>query len=237
MTSWYVEGTREAIARVFGPKQLELARPCLRSLYDRQFYARFHYQRAEATLRRYVRSHLKDKDFLPIAFAADEPEWNRFNVVIRKVGADLTACVQSLHAIPDILANAAYYALALDRTVKPEKGRYVNHAFVTDSIKTITPLTDVHRSLRSATTGQRYKQLAALANQSKHYSIVFPELSHDLTGARAEQYLLKLPAFNARGTPHSQVFVNDFLPPIHEQISRSVVATGRAIDEYLKSAS
>lgn len=235
--SWYVEGTRKTIARVFGPEQLELAQPCLRSLYDRQFYARFHYQRAETTLMRYVRSHLKEKDFLPIAFGADELEWNRFNVVIRKVGADLAACVQSLHAIPDILASAAYYALALDRTAKPEKGRYVNHAFVTKSIKTYVPLTDVHRALQSATTGERYRQLAGLANQSKHYSIVFPELSHDLTGARAEQYLLKFPAFNARGIPHSQVFVKDFLPPIHDQISRSVVETGRAIDEYLKSAS
>lgn len=235
MTSWHIEETREAIARAFGPKQLDLARPCLRSLYDRQFYARFHYQRAEGTLKRYVSNHLKDKDFLPIAFGADELEWNLFNVVIRKLAADLTACVQSLHAIPDILASATYYALALDQTVKPEMGRYVNHAFVTKSIKTLTPLNNVRRALQSATVGQRYKQLAALANQSKHYSIVFPELSQDLTGKRAEQYLLLFPAFNARGMQYNQVYVSDFLPPIHDQISRSVVETGRAIDEYLKS--
>lgn len=236
MTTWCVEETRKTIARVFGQKQLELARPCLRSLYDRQFYARFHYQRAETTLKRYVRDNLKDKDFLQIAFGADELEWNRFNVVIRKVGADLTACVQSLHSIPDILANAAYFALALDRKVKPEKGQYINHTFVADSINTLPHLTDVNRALRLATTGQRYRQLAALANQSKHYSIIFPELSHDLTGECAERYMLRFPEFNARGKSHSQVFVKDFLPPIHEQISRSVVETGRAIDAYLQSA-
>lgn len=236
MTTWHVEATRKTIAHVFGRKQLELARPCLRSLYDRQFYAHFHYQRAESTLKRYVRDHLSDKDFFPIAVGVDELEWNRFNVVIRKVGADLTACVQSLHAIPDILANAVYYSLALDRTLQPGNGRYINHAFVTDSIADLVPLKQVNLALRSATAGRRYKQLAALANQSKHCSIVFPELSHDLSGERPEQYTLSFPAFNTRGKAHNQVNVSEFLPPIHEQISRSVLETGRAIDTYLHSA-
>ncbi len=225
-----------AIERVYGRRQLELARPCLRSLDDRQFYARFHYQRAVSTLKRYVRVHLGDKDFFPIAFGVDEPEWNRFNVMLRKVAADLTACIQSLHAIPDILASAVYYSLALDRTIKPEKGRFVNHAFLTASISKIEDLKMVNSGLRAATRGAMYKHLAALANQSKHYSIVFPALNSDLTGERSERYMLVFPHFVARGATHPQVYASEFFPPIYDQISKSVLETGHAIHACLQSA-
>jgi hypothetical protein len=238
MTAWYVKGTRKAIERVHGRNQLELVKPCLRSLYDRQFYSRFHYQRAESTLKRYVRKHLSDKDFFPIAFGVDEPAWNRFNVVIRKVAADLIACIQSLHAIPDILASAVYYSLALDRTIKPRQGGFVNHEFVTKSLDKdeFVHLKAVNAALRIATKHGAYKHLAALANQSKHYSIVFPALNSDLTGERPEQYMLTFPAFTARGKPYPQVYVSEFVPPMYEQISKSVLETGHAIDVCLQSA-
>lgn len=236
MHAWHVEATRKAIERVYGRRQLELARPCLRSLDDRQFYARFHYKRAESTLKRYVRVHLRDKDFLPIALGVDEQEWYRFNIMLRKVAADLTACIQSLHAIPDIFASSVYYSLALDRRVQPKAGGFVNHAFLITAISGFDELRGVNGGLRAATVGTAYKHLAALANQSKHYSIVFPALNSDLTGKRSDQYLLVFPRFLVRGKPYPQVFVTEFLPPVYEQLSKSVVETGRAIHACLQSA-
>jgi len=223
MTAWHIEATRNAIKCVHGSEQLELARPCLRSLYDRQFYARFHYQRAQ------------DKDFFPIAFAIDEPAWDRFNVEIRKIAADISACVQSLHSLPDILASAIYYSLALDKTIKPAKGRYVNHAFVTESIANISDLGAIHSGLIGATTGSHYKHLAALANQSKHYSIVFPALNADLTGDRPEQYMLVSPAFVSRGVPFPEVLISEFMPVAYEQLTNAVLETGHALDAHLQT--
>lgn len=236
MTTWHVEGTRKAIERVHGFSQLELAKPCLRSLHDRQIYASFHYQRAEATLRRYVKRHLADVDFLPIAVGLDVPAWNQFNLVIRKVAADLTACIQSLHSIPDILASAVYYSLALDQKIKPDHGRYVNHAFVTASLRKLSEFNAVNNALTSAAAGMAFTHLAALANQSKHYSIVFPALDVDLTGERPEKYMLLFPSFKVRNKPFPQVHVSEFMPPIYAQIFKSVLDTCHAIDRSLQSA-
>lgn len=236
MNPWDAEATRRAIQQAFGREQLDRARPCIRSLSDRQFYARFHYQRAQQTLKRYVRAHLQFKDFLTISCGADQQEWNRFNIVIRKLGADLTACIQSLHSIPDVLASAVYYSLQLNKQFTPKNGRYVNHPFVLECMEDLDHLSAVHEQLAAAVAGSGYKHLAALANQSKHYSIVFPALNADLTGTREEQYLLAFPGFESGRGSFPQVYVREFLPPVHEQLSRSVVLAGNALNELLRSA-
>jgi len=235
MTAWNVELTRRAIEEVHGRKQLELARPCLRSLSDRQIYARFHYRRADSALKRYIREHLNEKEFFMVALGLDKAEWDRFNIVIRKIAADLTACIQSIHAIPDILASAVYYSLALDGAMLPSKHQFINHTFVTSSVAKLGELKDVELALRSAIEGESYRHLSALANQAKHYSVVFPALSSDLTGERAAQYMLAFPSFTVRGKSFPQVFAREFLPKVYEQLSKAVVNTGHAIDATLRN--
>ena len=236
MTQWDIERTRRQIQKSFGREQLELARPCLRSLTDRQIYARMHFQRAEQTLNRYIKNHLHDKDFWKIAYAIDEPEWQRFNHVIRKVGADLTACVQSVHSLPDILASAVYFSLAIDRTQAPKPGKYVNHSFVAECLKDVPHCADVRTHLTQATAGKDFKHIAALSNQSKHYSIVFPSLNADLTGDRPEKYLVCFPAFPAGRHNYPQTAAKELLSRVYSQLSKSVVETGNAILRCLDSA-
>lgn len=236
MNPWDAEATRLAIQRVYGREQLELARPCIRSLSDRQLYSRYHYQRAEQTLKRYVRAHLKSKNFISISLGADSQELDRFNIVIRKLGADLTACIQSLHALPDVLASAVYYSLQLNNRFTPQKGRYVNHAFVVECLKKVPELATVTAQLEAAVQVQGFNHLAALANQSKHYSIVFPALNADLTGARKRQYMLVFPEFKSGRGSFPQALVTDFLPPLHEQLSKSVVQLGHALNTVLQCA-
>lgn len=236
MDPWNTDETRRAIERVYGRDQLRLARPCIRSLSDRQFYARFHYQRAEQTLQRYVRNNLGSKDFIRISLGADEAEWNRFNVVIRKLSADIVACIQSLHAIPDILASALYFSLRLNDQFPPKPGRYVNHAFVVECLSGNTEFQFIRAQLKAAVAGNQAKHLAALANQSKHYSIVFPALNADLTGQREKQYMLAFPEFKTERSTYPQVFIDDFLPPVHEQLSKAVVLAGNALNQVLAGA-
>lgn len=234
MPPWDVEATRQAVRRLYGKSQLDLAVPCLRSLADRQFYARFHFGRARASLARYIKT-LDPEDPMPTLFGQDEEGWQRFNVVIRKLAADVTACVQSIHALPDILASAVYYSLALDRTHTPRDGGYVNHAFVVNALASLKAQA-VRASLSQMTLSSSYKHLAALSNQSKHYSIVFPALNTDLTGEREQQHMLVIPAFKSKSETYPQVFVSEFLPPVYEQTNTAVLATGHALLAHLRSA-
>ncbi|MCV2366971.1 hypothetical protein [Roseateles oligotrophus] len=173
---------------------------------------------------------------MPTLFGQDDEGWQRFNVVIRKLAADVTACVQSIHALPDILASAVYYSLALNRTYTPRDGGYVNHAFVVKALASLKGAQAVRASLTQMTMSTSYKHLAALSNQSKHYSIVFPALNTDLTGEREQQHLLVIPAFRSRTGTYPQVFMSEFLPPVYEQTNKAVLATGHALHAHLSSA-
>lgn len=108
MPPWNLKETREHVLRLFGRKQLELAAPSLRSVNDRQTYARIHFQAARATIEAYVSAELQDASLLEVTLGGDQESWVKFNVFTREVGAHLTAYVQSIHAVPDILANALY---------------------------------------------------------------------------------------------------------------------------------
>lgn len=92
IATWHVEETREHIRRVFGNAQLELARPSLRSVDDRQVYARIHFQDAKAKIDSYVQLALQNAYLFDVAFR-DSDAWVEFNNFIREVGAHLTACV------------------------------------------------------------------------------------------------------------------------------------------------
>jgi len=122
MGRWDVEETRKHIRRLFGEDQLELAKPCLRSVVDRQTYARIHFQDAKAKLDFYTQTALQDTSLFEVTFG-DSEGWVEFNNFIREVGAHLTACVQSVHAVPDILAHALYYSLGLNRSAGALKPR------------------------------------------------------------------------------------------------------------------
>ncbi len=235
MPPWDLEVTKRAIKRLHGRDQLELVAPCMRSLSDRQFYARFHFNRARSGLARYVKT-LDPNDPLPTIFGQNDQGWQRFNVVIRKLAADITACIQSIHTLPDILASTVYYSMALNKTHAPRDGGYVNHAFVVKALASVPHCEAVRAPLREMTSSPGYKHLAALSNQSKHYSIVFPALNTDLTGERKEQHMLVLPAFRCKSGPYPQVFVSEFLPPVYEHATRSILSTGHALLARLHSA-
>ncbi|MBP6202960.1 MAG: hypothetical protein KA435_07840 [Azonexus sp.] len=134
MSSWDIEQTRQDVRRLFGDDQLELARPCLRSVVDRQTYARIHFKDARAKIESYTQTALQDTSLFEVTFC-DSEAWVEFNIFIREVGAHLTACVQSIHAVPDILAHAIYYSLGFNRSPGALKARDICTAKVLKLLK------------------------------------------------------------------------------------------------------
>ncbi len=231
--TWHLEETRQHINRLFGREQLELAKPCIRSVVDRQMYARIHYQDAHAKIDAYVSAELQELSLLDVTFG-DGEAWGEFNVFIRTVAAHLTACVQSVHAVPDILSHVLYFSLGLNRTSTALRSRDVNVATVLKLLKTDSLFSGLHGLLEGLVLGGSFKHLAALANQAKHRSIVFPTLSEDWTGEREERHAVVFPSFAYEGVVYPQVAVRDLLEPEYERSSRAVVETGQVLNALLR---
>lgn len=233
MDRWDVEETRKQIRRLFGEDQLELAKPCLRSVGDRQIYARIHFQDARAKIDSYTRTALQDASLFEVTFG-DSEAWVEFNIFIREVGAHLTACVQSIHAVPDILAHAIYYSLCLNRSAGALKPRDVCARSVLGLLRRQPQLNAVTTLLESLVSAESFAHLAALANQAKHRSIVAPAMNEDLTGTRERPHKVVFPAFSYDKSEFPQVFADDFLAVEYGRSSQCVVNIGIELNAVLQ---
>ncbi len=112
MTPWNLSETHDFVLDRFGGKQVLLVRECTRSIVDRQNFGRFHYHEMLRLATSFEENYLSETSLMEM-HASDETV-EAFQRFIIKVGAHATACVQCVHAIPDILANAIYYACGLN---------------------------------------------------------------------------------------------------------------------------
>lgn len=234
MNRWDLEETRNHIRRIFGDDQLSLAKPSLGSVVDRQIYARIHFRDAKARTKTYADEALQDTSLFEVMFC-DSEAWAEYNCYIREIAAHLTAFVQSLHAIPDILAHAVYYSLGLNLAENILKPRDIKASTVLKLLKNEPKLEAIANIFDSLIHAESHIYLAALSNQAKHRSVVSPSLSEDFTGTRTEKHMVVFPAFCHGETSYPQVFADEFLAMEYERISRCVVDIGVEINAFLEN--
>lgn len=232
---WNLDETRKQIARLFGRDQLSLAKDSLRSIDDRMIYAWVHYQDAVQLIDAYIDENLKNATLIEAVHFGGEGRSADFNLFIRKVGAHLIACIQSIHALPDILANAVYYSLAINLTAKPIKERLITASSVAKRFLEISDAQPVRLLLTELVNDEKFSHLSALANHSKHRSLIFPSMNEDWTGLRAERHSVMLSAFEYDGNSLMQVSAKEFLVAESNRCSRLVIQAGHALNAVLQS--
>jgi hypothetical protein len=235
MPPWNLEDTRGHISRLFGHAQLELAAPSIRSVGDRQTYARIHFQAARATAEAYVSAELQDASLLEVTLGGDQESWVKFNEFTREVGAHLTACIQSIHAVPDILAHALYYSLGLNLLPSAIKPRAIQASSVIAQLRQHAESTRLGTLLETLAIGDKFKHVSALANQAKHRSIVFPSLNEDATGLRAAKHVVTFPAFEHEGVQYGLVLADELLKVEYARCSALVVEIGGELNVILSA--
>ena len=110
MELWHLEEMYGLIKAVFGQAQERLARSSTQSVLDQQAFARYHYQEALRLSKTFERRYLANSSLIRMHTQDGQRKRVAFEKYIVKAGAHATAAVQSLHAIPDILAHAIYFA-------------------------------------------------------------------------------------------------------------------------------
>lgn len=230
---WNVEETRKHVTRLFGRAQLEMASPSLRSVDDRMMYAQIHYQAMRACIDAYVSSELEDKSLLVAILGGEDAGAVKFNIFVREVAAHLTACVQSVHAIPDILAYGIYYALGFNLQRDALKPRAVSPSVVVARLARDIDTAKLSALLQELVTGGEFNHLSALANRAKHRSIVFPLFGEDQTAEREARHAVTIPAFEHDGASYKQVFADSFLADEYLRCSKLEIEIGCELNRVL----
>jgi hypothetical protein len=233
MTVWDRDEARELVAFSYGKAQAELAYQSMNSTIDRQEYAQYHYRNAMNLFDAYV-----GKLHSPIAFMKSSIEGSEEqNRCILEIGANVTACVQSLHAIADTFAYATYYTLGYNLKPSPLSERRIN----INSVKRALQQTQEHQSLLQEmawlVSGDDYTYLDALANYSKHRSLIRTGLWADMTGKNLDTYTLEFQDFI-----YDKVLLprRSILPFLQSELVRQsfrINEAGNALNSVLKSDS
>lgn len=223
METWNLEQTRKSVELIYGRAQLQLAAPCLRSVIERQWYAFIHYQDFRKLVEAYLQANAgHPPDTFLYWLALDEGQ-EQFNEFIYRVGAQVTACVQSLHAIPDILAHAVYFSIGLNLD-NPIPARDINADSVFKKLGRVPDAVELRRVLGSFKDADAH--LSALANRAKHISVVLPSFSEDWTGLRAERHAVLLAGFEHRGAVYPEVIAKAFLQSELSRVTKLFTEAG-----------
>lgn len=234
MTSWDVEKTRTLVAQIYGESQVELIRPCINSLLERQTYASYHFHEHKGILEKHIDSHLGTKHILELTLPLHTTGQWRIDNALTQAAAHVTACLQSLHCLLDTLAHAVCYCTGLNIESKALTEREIGAHSVKKALKDKLEYVDVLRSFDEIVTHQVIKHLSALVNHSKHRSVIRPVLNVDVSTPKIQKYELEFPAFAYDGKLFPAANVEKFLEQAYEVLSPKIVECGNALNTALE---
>lgn len=230
--TWHVSRTRSLIESAFGREQLNLARPSIKSVTDRLDYARYHYQEAMRLVTQFSERYLAHQPLIAVIFSNDSEERFAFEELMTQLGAHTIACVQSIHTLPDILGHLFYFSLGLNR-LSMLKEQNITAAAIKELLQGKVQYSSLADALEQITCQGSFGHLAALANHSKHRSIVQPQLNEELTGLREDRHEVRFSSFTYKGTLFSEVSVKALLEPEYVRCSQLVVRAGEDLNHVL----
>ena len=234
MQNWEFSKSYSLIEAAFGTQQFKSAKECIRSLADRQNYAIYHFRETLRLTKAFERRHLKEGFLLEIY--AEKSAWKqrKFNSYMIKASAHALASIQSIHALPDILANALYVASGQNLKSNSLLERDITLSKVVGALKADSNFRSVSLLLEKAQTGEHWQHLAALTNLSKHRSVVGVDLNEDNTGTRIPHRELYFKEFTRGEKYFPSVSVHALLGPEYLRIAMLIASVGVELNACLQ---
>ena len=231
MKAWHLTETHRLVHRLFGHPQEQLVRECTRSIIDRQNFARYHYREVLRLSKHFERTHLRNKSLFEIHVT--KTVRCAFESYIIKAGAHATAAIQNVHSIPDILANALYFATGLNLENSPLPDHLINVKSVTKKLLRTPRLHRLATLLSRTGEGDDWEYLSAAVNMSKHRSVVRSSLSEDWTGKRKNLRELQFAIFERSQKRYWSKSLEAAIDPEYKRISELVIKAGHELNQYL----
>lgn len=235
--SWNLFETYRLVRLVFGAEQERLVRESAGSVTNRQTFSSYHFSEAMRLSETFERNHLAGKTtLLDLHVQGAEKEERAFQEYIVEAGAHSLAAVQSLHAIPDIFAHAVYFAAGQNLRPHALSDSKISLPVVAKFLDSDSRFAALPAALRSIQSGTGWRHLSAVANMSKHRSVVRAAYSEDWTGSRANARELHVSAFERQGIHYPAVSLRELLEPEYERLMRTVISIGNELIACLRTA-
>lgn len=222
MSRWDLKRLRDDVAELHGREQLKRLKPSLESVVQRQRYARHHFLESERRIKEVMADPARSEKH-PLELLDDE----EVNQAHDNARAEIVACVQSMHAVADILAHVVYSALAMDcNPATAIKERDISVKSVPKRLAA-SQVRDILEELKGHSD---FIYLEALVNHCKHRSLVRIPYYYDLSGEPTAKRGFWLADFTYGETLHHPREVGTFLKDEYKRQSRLVIDIGNALN-------
>lgn len=236
--SWDMSRTRELVRARWGDKELEALRPVLRAVTTRLIHARIHFQDYQRLVNEHLRQPLgSGSAWWELMWVDEEKGIGASNYFFVAAEGYLYASVQALHAIADNLAHVVYYSLGWIVDQRIPLGRVslgTVCAQLARETTTAPELAPIQQALEALSTAPAYQALADVTNHIKHHG----GLPVRVGWGESEQtpFEVLLSAFSRKQQTQPPREIAAFLEETYETMSRAVVTTGVALNEWLESS-
>lgn len=226
---WDLKKTYALVKKLHGQDRERRTRESARSLDDRQRFARYHFRETIRLSKAFEKHLVGTKTLLEIHALGAEKKSAAFDLYILRAGAHSIAAVQSIHALPDILANTLYFASGSQSLTDKE----IKLPRVVGVLKADKALSSLSKQLASATSGNAWRHLAAVSNVSKHRSVVRAALNEDWTGNRKDLRELHVSSFEHDNQRYPSISLRELLEPEYARLSKLIVDVGNELNGRL----
>ncbi|MBC3436798.1 hypothetical protein N5E96_20410 [Pseudomonas mosselii] len=230
MDTWKLNDLRELVELRFGRDQKEALAPSLDSVVQRGAFAKYHYLEAKRLLSEATVAHAEPGKIMALILGADDASV-AFSQARFRAAAHVTACVQSMHAMADILSHSVYFGLGLNLDAST---RLEPHRIDMKNVLKKVSIEHVRQLLAVLTGHEDYQYLSALNNHSKHRSIVTTPYTLDLTEEHKPSGL-KFAAFEYGGERFEARWAMPTLDAEYSRQSRLIVGIGQALNASLST--
>jgi hypothetical protein len=232
MPHWKFQETKQHVRRRHDETQVELVRKPLNSIVERLSYARCHFQEYERQLAANIDAKLDAASIYEISLALLQPQSERAPSLLC-AAANIVACLQSMHALGDILAHVVYFAAGMNLGERAMREEDVTLRSVTQQL--VVPCPSLAAMLTDIQQHADFVYLSALVNHCKHRSIIDSVLFVSDAAQGRPPYTLQFDAFTYRGTCYLRREITPYLEEAYSWLARTIDDCGaelnRAISE------
>jgi hypothetical protein len=195
--AWNLKELREDVESLYGKTQRELLSPSIETIVDKKFAATYHYRESE----RLIKEELKGKEsdafeITKLLIGINKEEYENFNLARMKAGANIIACLQSLHSLADVIAHAIYFALNMNNDPETAmRARKVNASSVLGKLNRVVGTDQIKGGFDSLINHNEFRYLSDIVNQSKHRSFVGTSFKVNLDSNKERSHGLEFNKF------------------------------------------
>lgn len=234
--SWSLKQLRDDVELLFGADQQELLSPCVDSIVDRMYYARFHFQDGMRPLKAFLDGRDDQSSLFSLIVGADGEQSGEFYLRKKHAEAHIVACLQSMHALSDTLGHVLYFSTGqnLNPNTRLQPRAVSIHSVRTGLLKLNPKAIELEQLTGQLIDNPDYQYVADIVNHSKHRSIIGASFTVGLTDSADPPYGLEFRAFEYNGKKYPKRWVESFLENEYGRQSALIIQIGVALNKWVR---